>query len=623
MARNIRWTVPFFSLGGTSCRVDIYSEGWTGGVTTLKGCAVPFEWEEDNDEDLLNVVRYKTGYLRVIEESYDELAALYPQQPTDRYVKFYYGSSLVFTGYIQAQSFSNPWVEAPRELELPVVSPLGLAAGMFFEKRNPTFTSLLTFLREAIGNLKADYTGIIFPDSMSALAGKINSLVVSPFGDFPQVGSSVWADIYDPIDCETFIEGLCHAFGCIVHDSPTRLIFSKFDHSGSYLEYSVSGSESPSSVPSQDYGMRQVSGFFTHRDTESTLNTILPLKRLTLNFNGDRPGSTSFNLSHAINRGYTSDFPSEAIWLKEVGNDIAGTLLLDSNSFGQDHLPANAGLNICYAGGADGHIENERTDKRASKAERILMKYSKTWSESQTLFTCRFNEHPFGNCFLHMKMSWGTEIATLGNDELGKDIVLAVTVQVGSNAPQTFSNFTINKTTGEGGFGTSLDITDASPVIVTVALSPQYTYDLGEEVVKKVLGWRTSLVYSFDDINIQQASNGLDKYYNAQTNSRTIDGSAGSLEEGSVDMLMSNEYRNSNLITHQGATFVDNYPYLFRTMHALAARFAPTQNILPVPVYLAKWQYWITGWRWRIIACGMNPIDDEYTLTLHHSTTID
>ena len=233
------------------------------------------------------------------------------------------------------------------------------------------------------------------------------------------------------------------------------------------------------------------------------------------------------------------------------------------------------------------------------------MKYSATWSESQTLFTCRFNEHPFGNCILRIKMSWGTEIATLGNDELGKDIVLSVTVQVGSNAPQTFSNFTINKTTGEGGFSTSLEIIDASPVIVTVALSPNYGMDTSVPVIGKINGWRTSMVYSFDDINIQQASNGLDKYYNAQTNSRTIEGSAGSLEEGSVDMLMSHEYRNSNLITHQGATFVNSYSYLFQTMQALTARFVPTQSVEMTPLYLAKWQYWISGWRWRIIACGM------------------
>ena len=42
MARGKRWTVPFVSLSGIECRVDIYDEGWTGEVTTLQGAASPF-----------------------------------------------------------------------------------------------------------------------------------------------------------------------------------------------------------------------------------------------------------------------------------------------------------------------------------------------------------------------------------------------------------------------------------------------------------------------------------------------------------------------------------------------------------------------------------------------------
>ena len=62
MARVKRWTVPFMSFNGTSCHVDIFDEDWTGSVTTLIGAANPFEYEEDNDEDLLNgVLRYRSG----------------------------------------------------------------------------------------------------------------------------------------------------------------------------------------------------------------------------------------------------------------------------------------------------------------------------------------------------------------------------------------------------------------------------------------------------------------------------------------------------------------------------------------------------------------------------------
>ena len=98
---NKKWTVPFVSLNGTSCRVDIYARDYAGDTVTelslsntnAPGCAAanPFEYSEDNDSDLLSVIRYRTGYLRLIEHEYGGLADIYPSVNTDRYVEFYYG----------------------------------------------------------------------------------------------------------------------------------------------------------------------------------------------------------------------------------------------------------------------------------------------------------------------------------------------------------------------------------------------------------------------------------------------------------------------------------------------------------------------------------------------------
>ena len=94
---NKRWTLPFMSLNGTECRVDIYKKNYTGSeVITLTGCAVPIEWSEDDDEDLLNVVRAKTGTLNVIEENYGDLQELYPSLSTDHYIEVYYGETIEY-----------------------------------------------------------------------------------------------------------------------------------------------------------------------------------------------------------------------------------------------------------------------------------------------------------------------------------------------------------------------------------------------------------------------------------------------------------------------------------------------------------------------------------------------
>ena len=61
---KIRWQMQFKSRSNVACKVDIYMRDYTGNdVTQLTGAETPVSWDEDNDEDLLNVVRLKTGYI--------------------------------------------------------------------------------------------------------------------------------------------------------------------------------------------------------------------------------------------------------------------------------------------------------------------------------------------------------------------------------------------------------------------------------------------------------------------------------------------------------------------------------------------------------------------------------
>ena len=85
MARSKRWTIPFKSLNGVACRVDIYNEGWTGNVTELSinNADAPgvagvdtFFYEEGNSDNLLDFIRIKTGYINLVETTFGGLNAL-------------------------------------------------------------------------------------------------------------------------------------------------------------------------------------------------------------------------------------------------------------------------------------------------------------------------------------------------------------------------------------------------------------------------------------------------------------------------------------------------------------------------------------------------------------------
>ena len=134
-SRGIRWQIQFKSFKGYNCYVNIYLEGFTGTPSQLTGGEVPVYFEEDDNDDLLKVVRVKTGYISFIEETYGQWSAVFPSTNLDRYVEILYNSQIVFRGFLQAQTFENNWESGPREIQIPIISTLGVTQSVHF---NPT-----------------------------------------------------------------------------------------------------------------------------------------------------------------------------------------------------------------------------------------------------------------------------------------------------------------------------------------------------------------------------------------------------------------------------------------------------------------------------------------------------
>ena len=295
MARAIRWKITFRSLNGASCTVNIYQEGWTGSVTTLTGAAAPVTIEEDDTEDLLKTIRYKTGYLRVVEQTYGALNAMYPQTNHDHYVEILRGSQSVFTGYMQAQSFGTPYVPGPRVLEFPIISPLGLADGLRFDApAQPSYVTLASVLKQVATKLDADITTVIFPDYMVGTSERVlsymmNTLGYSPFNDKYNRNPTNTETLYSPSDLAAFLDDLCNCFGLIVHEMPHTLIFTRYDYTGVYNSYTVStmDSASPTYQP-----ITNGSTAIDLRSLQSVSNdgrelTIMPVSKLTINYDSD------------------------------------------------------------------------------------------------------------------------------------------------------------------------------------------------------------------------------------------------------------------------------------------------------------------------------------------------
>ena len=99
---KVLWQIPFKSLNGKTCRIDVYDpdvpESAPISPMTYQAAEDPFYFEEDDSRDLLNdVIRYKTGYIRMIDDGGLYVNDIYPESVFDRPVKVYYDGVVVPT----------------------------------------------------------------------------------------------------------------------------------------------------------------------------------------------------------------------------------------------------------------------------------------------------------------------------------------------------------------------------------------------------------------------------------------------------------------------------------------------------------------------------------------------
>ena len=308
---NKRWTSSFKSLNGTTCRIDIYMQGYNGVfVQDVVAAADPFFYEEDDSDDLLNdVMRYRTGYIRLVEQQdggTTSLDDIYPTDIFDRYVEVYYGQSLIFNGYIQVQDFSRELVPVPRVIELPVISPLGLLENRKFSNTNfmpPSSVTLGELLDVALAN---EYDSIYIPynyggSNQVSLAMKVSTLVVSPWNEDYHYSMNIapYNKVMTGQSYSYIIEGICKAFGWICHDTPGALVFTAFDHEGYYQQWPVghigeTGYDTSISIPSTPLALED---YFTLADDQAEMTTLQPDTGIEIDYEGEK-GNREFTFKH-------------------------------------------------------------------------------------------------------------------------------------------------------------------------------------------------------------------------------------------------------------------------------------------------------------------------------------
>lgn len=665
MARGKKWTVPFVSLNGTNCRVDIYEEGYNGSVTELSTAnpsapgvadAKPFEIVEDDSNDMTHFIRFKTGALRLVELTYGGLADLMPRSLTDHYIEAYYGSQLVFTGYMQCQEFDNDWVEVPRVLEFPIISPLGLLDAYNFQvPASPGLMTLGQLMNEVVTGLNAGYTGVIYPVSGSyePWTDVISSTVLIPFKDqFRHYDTA--AELWEPRDYKYFIEGICACFGWMVHDTPTDIEFTRYDlpNSSNCSQLTVAGLLNPS-APGAWSGVQHRSASFStyyeNVDNNAMQSVIMPLKEVNLNLEDveikDKRLNTEHTTSGMVAGGYDNDNrPWRFAPLTQVGPDVDG-----------DHIGTpvittggelyNAGLFPMAYGNA------EADAKSIGVQESWVLKYSTGWSAGSLLLKAVFHGmvpmSSAGECLLKIKIERGTslwEMAANDYDTFTMNLVIKVGGLYYNMANDVMSSsITYNSITIDGDTGkvtpnktiTSANSSygDVDGIIFRPATTGWGVIDAVEVMLydNGNMGLEDGEYLRFTEISINDPSS-LDDAYNIYYNDRStikVGGNSTGVETKDITVNFNNYTFNRGEHSFGDASRVIGgsyplYPYLFAPMTVLMEKVRrKAGTTIDFNEYAALWTYWISGWRWRMIAMNFNLRDDEYQVTLARSSTIE
>ena len=598
-----RFNIPFKSLGNVSCRIEIWDKDYSGPIVELSEqnanapglpAADPVYIEEDSNEDLLQPLRSKTGYINLVEMTTDGLSMLRPLTCTQLTVYLYYDSELVFFGYIQAQSFGDELMQAPREMKIPICSPLALMSGQ-------------TFLADAgIGDrpigeymdecLAGRYQSVIFPKDVytegvgisTAFQLKVSDKIVSPYNDDYDFGIPVYGvtpSCYAPVHHDEFLTGVCHLFGLVCHEYGRSLIFTKYGYEGDYIRMTVGDlSTGDYSVIGSDIGgtVVNVSSEFSFGGVLNTEGIVLPISKVEENY-GKFIDNVEMDLSRSVYVGNLSlqQFDFNGVLLSKQTQELM------SSVYSAEMSPVSSNY-VRILG-----------DRSMNQLLEIVYQIPAGSSLDQEILTYTFTSVP-------MNITGGHIQSTFSGD------VLRMQVYSGGKYYNTDHEW------------------QSTPAFIPLVFDSDgncTTYDIasnGHSITIKLFP-NTNLVNGLiKEFTLKTFADERNRYRISDRNTRTFDCDAYNLDENestettTIDMMFHQFSGNDGYVTG-GSIIRPSYKHVMTPQPRLRLEVKVTSDVDMELLYLYKLQAYGLSVYSRLLATEFHPWDDQYTLYIQGS----
>lgn len=611
------WTLNFKSLAGVSCQLTITSSGSGGG--TLTGADVPFLMDEDNSTSLLNVIRTRTGVIRLVETENGELDGLRPTTNTSHAVEFYYGNDLQFSGYIQPSNYESEWVEAPRILEFAVASPLSLADSTYFYEYDPPRQLTIKEVMEDIC-ARMGVTYFTYPvESGVSINDKINSLVLCPYNSkypesrrYPIIPPAEEEPIFTPMPVSYGIEGICRAYRWICHDEPDNIVFVPASGYATTFRKVNASSGTTTQLTRSDINLDS----YTVVSDAGTESTIMPLSKVTIKYDGYIP-TCRLPFDHCSFTGVIA--PSGSFGNVPDNSFSCGFLHLETDEIEGYYYYStriiNDNLEDYGAYLVSGGMGDELT-------EQLLIKMNNGWCGQGVFLTFKFYDHPVGDLILKMRWKWTDTnggLSDLGNPTrpaLFSPVIIHALIDCGgyhytgngvypywtTSYYPSYDYYVPVELKDNGDFECYIhDCPNDIPLTIGLAIP------LNSQNLPPVANGEP---FAIDNFSIEPAKTRFAKYTEPVDNSDVVQNTTPAVEEASVSFPLTFWRQNSNMIGSGNEVGKPNMSHMFSTRHCVR----PDLQYQSSQFHLDRYQ--LDGMNYIIIGYSLDPINDKFTPTL-------
>ncbi|MDB8930256.1 hypothetical protein [Parabacteroides merdae] len=158
---NLIYTMPFTNVDGEALTVQILEDGGTGSPVELTGGTPPFIVDVNDEDFLYTPTRFSGATLKLVGSDY--LQKLFSTQYQKFKVNLVKAGSVIWTGFITPELYSQDYDNSLFELEIECISALSTLEYIDFKQEGAT-VSLLGIIKKCITESKGNFRAVYIPN---------------------------------------------------------------------------------------------------------------------------------------------------------------------------------------------------------------------------------------------------------------------------------------------------------------------------------------------------------------------------------------------------------------------------------------------------------------------------